>query len=123
MGEAGRPGVFDFFKNSTLTGTILFRFTEDRQSLVAWNAISEETSEQQFPIVPIKGGIEIIWTEVNPSSRFIAKRKQCGIAAAAIKSKTAAVSGETKCKTATVSTRVIKNKKAHIMQPIIKYAV
>merc|ERR1712093_614786 len=70
--DAGCPGVIDFFKNGERHDTILFRFSEDKQSLVAWSAASEETLDQQFTIVSVEGGIEIIWTtNCRIRSRFV----------------------------------------------------
>merc|ERR1711964_168759 len=75
--EAGRPGVLEFFK-SALESTILFRFSEDKQTLVAWNSLSETTSDQLFSIVSIDSGIEIIWTgDGLTRSRFVEKTQQC----------------------------------------------
>merc|ERR1711964_462169 len=70
--EAGKPGVIEFIKNSTLACTILFRFSKDSQTLVAWSSLSEETPSQQFSIVSVEGGVEIMWTDnCHNASRFV----------------------------------------------------
>merc|ERR1711964_330971 len=72
--EAGRPGTLEFYKGSALHSRILFRFSEDKQTLVAWNSLSEDTPDQLLSIVSIDSGIEIIWTfDGMCRSRFVEK--------------------------------------------------